>query len=437
MALPNPVIVVPGITASELRDEYPVAPETVWSAVLNKDYARLSLHPDDLRYELIEPARVMADGVFKVAYGDLIEELRHNLTEKADEPVPVYPFPYDWRQPLELVEARLEAFVREVIARTSLMRHYHRGGYPEAPKVNLVGHSMGGLIIAGYLERTGTESFVEKVASIGSPFRGSLEAPIKIVTGTASLGGDLAPSSREREAARLTPALYHLVPSFEGAIEADQGLPKDLFSIGSWQQGVVETLAEFIRLHGLRRGTPADRRKWAAETLGGMLKLAKAHRERIEALDLESVGLAPSSWLCLIGVDAVTRVRLQIRRVSGKPVFDLTSQDRRNDWVDPAPEIKVLTGDGTVPLLGAEPGFLPRTKLLCLRPDDFGYWEIGDRALLKVAGFHAMLPNLNLAQRLIVSHFRGRPTKGIWARPAPGVASEDWNPPIEGLELKE
>ena len=52
MALPNPVIVVPGITASSLRDEYKLAPEVVWSAILQKEYRRITLHPSDLRYEL-------------------------------------------------------------------------------------------------------------------------------------------------------------------------------------------------------------------------------------------------------------------------------------------------------------------------------------------------------------------------------------------------
>jgi len=435
-SLPNPVIVVPGITGSELRDEYAVSPETVWSAVLNKDYERLALHPDDLRYELLEPARIANDAVFRIAYGNLIEELRYNLTERSDEPVPVYPFPYDWRQPLDLVEARLGAFVQEVIARTKLMRHYDRSGYSKNPAVNLVGHSMGGLIIAGYLEHAKKASIVEKVATLGTPFRGSLEAPIKVITGTASMGGEVESASREREAARLTPALYHLVPRFAGALQVDPGLPDDLYSVDAWQQGVIDTLAEFIRLHGLRDGSPTERKKWAQELLGEMLDKAKVHRDRVESLTLHRAGLKPDAWLCLVGVDTVTRCRLQIRRLRGKPVFDLSSEDRRNDWHDSNPANRTFTGDGTVPFLGSEPSFLQRKNLVCLRPDDFGYWEVRDRLLNSVGGFHAMLPNLNLSQRLIVSHFQGRRAKGTWGRPAPGI-DKDWDPPIKGLEHKE
>lgn len=437
MALPNPVIVVPGITASDLRDAYQVSPETVWSTLLNKNYDRILLHPDDLRYELVEPARVVPASIFGTPYGSLIEELRHNLTEHSDSPVPVFPFPYDWRQPLDLVERQLEAFIDEVIVRTSLLRHYHAAGFKEAPRVNLVGHSMGGLIIAGYLQRLGTAARVEKVVTLGTPFRGSLEAPIKVVTGTASLGPDPAPASREREAARLTPALYHLLPSFPASVLTDPGLPDDLYAVDSWQPGVLHTLAEFIRLHGLRKGPKAARLTWAREVLGAMLDRARAHRTRVEQLNLThtSVGSA-EGWLCLVGVDATTRVRLRISRKDDEPFFDLSGKDRSNTWGDGDSTGWDTTGDGTVPFLGAEPAFLNRHHLVCLRPDDFGYWELKDRALLKFAGFHSLLPSLSLAQRLVVSHLRGNATKGVWGRPAPGVDARDWQPPIRHLTLK-
>ena len=150
MPIQNPVIVVPGITASQLRDEYPVTPDIVWSAVLNKEYDRITLHPDDLRYEIREPSRITADALFELPYSELVSELRHNLTTRADRPVPVYPFPYDWRLPLEKIDALLDKFIQEVIARTALMKHYHRAGYTaESGRVDLVGHSMGGLIITG------------------------------------------------------------------------------------------------------------------------------------------------------------------------------------------------------------------------------------------------------------------------------------------------
>ena len=96
MATTYRVIVVPGNTATYLRDEYPLPPEFVWG-VLDKNYDRAALHPDNLRYEAREAARVMPDQIFEVAYGELLDELRYNLKDREDEAVPVYPFGYDWR----------------------------------------------------------------------------------------------------------------------------------------------------------------------------------------------------------------------------------------------------------------------------------------------------------------------------------------------------
>ena len=143
MALPCPVIVVPGITATYLHDEYSLPPVDIWK-VIKKQYESIMLHPNDLRYEALEPSRVKTGQVFEIAYKELIEELRYNLSPKEDLPVPVYPFGYDWRMPLEISEIQLSSFVIEVIERTKLLKHYHKENYQDNPKVNLVGHSMGG-----------------------------------------------------------------------------------------------------------------------------------------------------------------------------------------------------------------------------------------------------------------------------------------------------
>ena len=147
MGIQNPVIVVPGITATDLVDDYPLKADEIWSMVFNKDYERLALHPDDLRYEAVEPAHIVAGRLFPI-YNDLIRALRHELSQRADRPTPVFAFPYDWRMDLRDTAAKLGAFVDEVIERTKLLRHY---GTANRLKVDLVGHSMGGLVITEYL----------------------------------------------------------------------------------------------------------------------------------------------------------------------------------------------------------------------------------------------------------------------------------------------
>jgi len=119
-----------------LRDEYPLPPEYVWR-VIKKNYERVALHPNDLRYEAVEPARLQPGQLYEIAYEEIIEELRYNLTRKEDEPVPVYPFTYDWRMKLEDIQNHLDKFIEEVIDRTKLLKHYHKDGYPKNPKVIL------------------------------------------------------------------------------------------------------------------------------------------------------------------------------------------------------------------------------------------------------------------------------------------------------------
>lgn len=429
--LPNPVIVIPGITANYLRDDYTLPPETVWS-ILTKAYERASLHPDNVRYEALEPARVRPDQLFEVVYKELIDELRHNLSPTQDQPVPVYPFAYDWRQPLADTEAQLEAFIDEVIERTKLMKHYYRDPWMTNQKVNLVGHSMGGVIIAGYVQQFGAAKKVGKVATLAAPFRGSYEAVIKIITGTANLGAT-PPSSREREAARLTPALYQLFPRFPGALRReDDGADLSFFEPGNWQPSILQTLQEYIRLHAV--SPPANVAHRALEIFTDLLNGGREHGARVDAVNLVQAGLMTRDWLCVVGVNADTRVQMSVKLLAdGTPSFDLATRDRQNGWTPGGDSpSRVMTGDGTVPFQGAIPPFLGLNNLVCVTPEDFGYWEIADRLLLTAAGFHGIMPGMDMLHRMVVLHFTGRTdTHGnVWGRPAPGVDSANWSPPL-------
>lgn len=392
MPLPNPVIVVPGITAVDLRDLYDFPPERIW-AVATQDYRRTGLHPEDFRYEGELPAQVRPDQVFEVAYKELVLDLRHDLSRHADRPVPVHAFSYDWRQPLYVTQAQLGAFVEEVINKTALLRHYFEDGYADPElrrKVNLVGHSMGGLVVAGYLADAGKDARVERVATIAAPFKGTFSAVERIVKGTSN--------RREREAARLTPALYHLLPSFTQGITIDETLPQThLFDPALWQRGVVETIAEAIRLRGSGATTDPE------AVLRNLLGQAQAHRRTVDTLDPRVCGIAQDDWLCFIGLGDRTQVAMHVGR-------DENTGDRRfvldgPDMVDDQDAEGWRTGDGTVPYEGALPSF--PTRRIFLRDRDFGPLELKDRLLETFAGLHAILPNMNRLQDLLARHLRG------------------------------
>ena len=82
--------------------------------------------------------------------------------------------------------------------------------------------------------------------------------------------------------------------------------------------------------------------------------------------------------------------------------------------------------------------FYQKKNLVLVTPEDYGYWEIQDKSLTLAAGFHGILPNMNMLHRLIVRFFADRPDKrkNTWGRPAPGVVKKDWDPPL-ALRLEE
>jgi pimeloyl-ACP methyl ester carboxylesterase len=442
----DPVIVIPGVTATYLWDEYPIPPEYVWKVLgFSKKYKRVALHPNNLKYEAKEPARLQPGQLYEIAYEEIIEELRYNLSRTEDEPVPVYPFTYDWRMNLDQIENQLGNFIEEVIDRTKLLTHYHLDGYDNSAKVNLVGHSMGGLIIAGYLEkkgRKGEAAPVNKVVSLASPFQGSFETIVQVTTGNANFGMS-APSSREREAARLTPSLYHLLPSFKQGIVYHPDFPKSLFNPDVWQPSITESLSEWIRLNGLpikgktEKEVEEKRRKLALKLLGDLLQEANKHRLRINKLNLKDAGLTPDRWLAVVGVDAETRVHIEIKKRGKNPEFYFDAdEDLKNNWGKKKLPIQEQrqTGDGTVPFEGAIPNFLNLENLVCVTPDDYEFWELKDKGLTKIGGFHGILPNMNMLHRLIARFFKNAPDrrKNTWGLPAPGVDPDtEWKPPLD------
>ena len=437
-----PVILIPGITASVLHDEYELPPEAVWTTALKRRYERITLHPLTLHakhppYELQEPARVAPRGPFPLIYEDLVEELRDGLSEDAGAPVPVFPFGYDWRMPLDHTEQRLATFVDEVIDRTLLIHHYRDDpAFRRHPTVTLIGHSMGGLIIAGYIQRH-TGAKVHKVVTLATPFQGSYEAVLKVATGTADFGDDSG-KARERRMARLTPALYHLLPSFaDPDTAAADNLPTDLFHPTAWQPNVVNSIEAQV----------GDWDITGSDLFRAMLDQAQAHRTRISSLQLapprngdpNGHQIASDDWLAIAGADCKTRVGLRIERdPDGAPRFDLRSDERRNHWDsdDTDSATRRQTGDGTVPLAGAVPPFLDESRLVCVTPGDFGYWELRDRVLSGLAGFHGLIPKMNMLHRLILRFLLDKDDSygNTWGRPLPGVT--EWDPPLKPLKPK-
>jgi pimeloyl-ACP methyl ester carboxylesterase len=423
----NPVIVIPGVTGTSLVDHYPLRGDEVWSMIVNKEYERIALHPDDLRYDAIEPAHILAGQIFPI-YDDLIKALRHELSTQADQPTPVYAFPYDWRMDIRQTALRLKAFTDEVIARARLLKHYADAGELQ---VDLVGHSMGGLVICEYLTQFGRKANIGKVVTIGTPWLGCIEAIVKIATGMSLLAG-LEPKERERETARVTPSLYQLFPSYRGATVDPAGRDVDIYDPANMQTSVLESLAEFVRLYSVSTRA-SDRAAKAREILENMLGEARRHRQTVTRFTTTRSSVSRANWLVIAGVGQRTRLQLTVERDRRGPRFAIDDNQFVNELGSENPD-SLRTGDGMVPIVAAIPPFLPATKLVCVTEGDIAFLELRDRLLTDVGGLHALLPRMNLVQRLVTKHLLPGYRGDVWGRRLPGAAA--WKPPIAGLAEK-
>ena len=112
----------------------------------------------------------------------------------------------------------------------------------------------------------------------------------------------------------------------------------------------------------------------------------------------------------------------------------LSSEERRNHWDSRDGRDRRDTGDGTVPLAGAIPQFLDESRLVCVTPSDFGYWELKERTLTGIANLHTAMPRMNMLHRLIIRFLLDKPDPydNTWGRSLPGV--KKWNPPLDLTE---
>lgn len=461
----HPIIIVPAITATGLTDWYPSSPTGVWSAakLAFSDYARMMLYPNPptpaassasagICYEADQPSLIRPAQAFGIIYDDLIADLRHNLSFD-DVPVqPVYTFAYDWRQDNFITIKRLAAFIDEVIERTRLMPR--EAGAIEGEvcdAVDLVGHSMGGCVIAGCIAAglvgLGASCKVRRVVTLGAPFKGATAALTKLATGLGTLTGRGA-KERERAAARVTPSVYQLLPTFAGAMidDTDDGASgpsaltaDEMFGVVSTQPAILGTLASLLKStdpSGTLGSDDEAALAKAQQTLDDLLGSAQSFQSLVESVDPlmlrwasesgDAHTRAPGAWLAIVGAGEKTQITARVaRRTSSQPSLDFTEGFCGESWDG----LSLFTGDETVPLESAMPPWREswRHTIVLQRADFAWLGEMGDGFLASQLGFHSTLPLLNLAQRWIVNFFRPHwsGTHGfhqhgkLWARHAP------------------
>lgn len=248
-----PVIVIPGILGSRLRrqhsDEDLWPPNTILSLLVDRqqqlalkfDPKTLEVLPDDVEaYDLFEGA------LGRDFYGEILRTLEHSGGYARGEPgKPVdghrrryYVLPYDWRQDNVVTARKLDALIEQIRS------DYRNPGL----KVDVIGHSMGGLITRYYL-RYGTADVLDgnelpvnlqgaaklnKVILLGTPNLGTVTSVHRFLRGW-KLGLRTIPP----EVLVTMPSIYELFPHpLNDWLIGVNGEPldRDLFDTDTWRE---------------------------------------------------------------------------------------------------------------------------------------------------------------------------------------------------------
>lgn len=223
-----PVIIVPGIMGSRLsnftdREEaWPNASKMILpgddsyldALKLNIDGSQIKeVHPTDIILKETVGTVDLSINT-EVFYKNLVDSFTSAGYALEDN---LFLRPYDWRLDIDHELVRLDDTVQQAISKS-----------PNG-KIDIVAHSMGGLLVKQYLARTTTTNFVNKLVIVGSPQLGAPKA-FKILNYGDDLGMNFfglgLNQNKIKEISQNMPGAYELLPS-QRYIQVNGGYVKD------------------------------------------------------------------------------------------------------------------------------------------------------------------------------------------------------------------
>jgi pimeloyl-ACP methyl ester carboxylesterase len=220
------IVVIPGIMGSQLVDRHG---KELWGASLGsaintilhlgKQYQAIRLpdgigdsHPNDgvTAPALLPVARSLGKLFGADGYETLIQYLQQRLGVRLTTPQQagnLLSFPYDWR-----LSNRYTAQQLRDIAIPALERWRKESNNPQA-KLVLIAHSMGGLVARWFLEKLGGAEVTSKLITIATPYRGSLEALLRLSNGFNPRFGPIQVPLTD--IVRSLPSAHQLLPTYQ------------------------------------------------------------------------------------------------------------------------------------------------------------------------------------------------------------------------------
>lgn len=371
-----PVVVVPGILGSRLRNRR--SGREVWPGttldVLFGDHSRLALPIDPVTLEPIDDG-VEAYDVFDQLlgsdyYGNLLKTLetyghfRRTAAGTAvhDRGRRYYVLAYDWRQDNVVTVRELDALIEQI-----------RADYADPTlRVDIVAHSMGGLIVRYFL-RYGTQDVLDG-NELPINYAGTRKVRTAILLGTPNLGsvrslhsfivGEPVGFSRfEPEVLATAPSTYQLFPHplLDWLISPDgRTLDRDVFDPAIWRAFQWSVYDPAV-LERLRKQMPAPGeaerhldvlQRYFDKRLDRARRFVWALTRQLEA--------SPERIVVFGGDCSPTPARLLVEEIDGESVVRLHPQDvvTRTPNTRYA-DLMIEPGDGLV----TKPSLLGRERL--------------------------------------------------------------------------
>jgi pimeloyl-ACP methyl ester carboxylesterase len=361
-----PVILVHGVLGARLRDRD--SREELWPGSLGRllfsDFEELALNFDPQTLlpvdDELEAFAITDKAAGTDFYGRIIDTLdRAGGYVRADpgQPPPdgqraYYVFFYDWRQDNVTSARKLDHFIEQI-------RADH--GQPDL-KVDIVAHSMGGLITRYYL-RYGTQdvlddnefpvnlwgrSRVRRVILLGTPNLGSVDSVSAFIEGVR-VGLGRIPT----EVLATMPSLYQLFPhpiNKDWIIKLDGStLDRDLFDAELWRRFQWSVYDPVVRQRVIDQfDNPADGQAYLDRLTDYFEKHIERGRRFVWSL---TVALDETPWqLILFGGDCeMTPARLLVEEVAGESIIRLDpDQISQPQSGINYPRLMLEPGDGTV-----------------------------------------------------------------------------------------
>ncbi len=362
-----PVVFIHGVLGSKLRDEK--GGGDLWLGSLDRillsEYEELAfdIDPDSLepRPGSVHAYSIADDAIGKDFYGKIISTLesaggykRARIGEKiSPSEKNFYVFFYDWRQDNVKTAAELADFIDQVRV------DY---GNPEL-KVDIVAHSMGGLITRYYI-RYGRQDVVNdndfdkkvtmyggervrRVVLLGTPNLGSTKTLNRFINGVK-----IGLKSIGTETLATMPSLYQLFPHpLNDWLVTNEGKPleRDLYDVEIWRRFQWSIFDPKVRERILARFKDANAGK---EHLSILEAYFEKHLERARRFVWSLTINIPEPHPKLIvfgGGCTLTSARIIVEEVAGESVIRLYPSDvlNRVDGVD-YDSLMLEPGDGSV-----------------------------------------------------------------------------------------